>query len=461
MSSGNKVIKYRKRRGFNVGVFTFLIIFIYVFISVCIYFTKDHLTIYEVKEGSTSDDYIFTGLIFRDEVIVSSNTAGYISYYHRDGDRISKNSTIYSIDENKSSYDLIDSSDDSTSLSADDSSNIKKDISNFQKKYNDSNYQTVYDFKYNIQNTVLEIVNDKKLSNLETALDENGTSNTLKVVKSDSSGIITYYKDDMESLTLDTVAAANFDNKDYKKTQLRTNDLIKKNTPVYKLVKSDDWSILLLLDKSQYEKLAELKSAKVTFSDDGLEATLPVNVYQKGNDYFARIDLDKYMIQFINERYIKLEIAVNAAKGLKIPVTSIVEKDFYQIPQEYFTKGGDSDSMGLGKETINDKGETEYTFVAADIYSEDDDYGYVDTRLFNAGDTIRSEDEKDTFQIGKTKSLKGVYNVNKGYAVFRYIEILYKNEEYCIIKKGTEYGLSVYDHIALDSKTATEQEIIY
>ncbi len=63
MSSGKKVTKYRKRKSINIGVLVFLIIFIYVLISVYIYLTKDHLTIYEVQEGSTSDDNIFTGLI--------------------------------------------------------------------------------------------------------------------------------------------------------------------------------------------------------------------------------------------------------------------------------------------------------------------------------------------------------------------------------------------------------------
>ena len=45
--------------------------------------------------------------------------------------------------------------------------------------------------------------------------------------------------------------------------------------------------------------------------------------------------------------------------------------------------------------------------------------------------------------------------------MFRRIEVLYENEEYCIVKNGTQYGLSVYDHIALDGKTAVEQKIIY
>jgi hypothetical protein len=58
-------------------------------------------------------------------------------------------------------------------------------------------------------------------------------------------------------------------------------------------------------------------------------------------------------------------------------------------------------------------------------------------------------------------ALKGVYNVNKGYAVFRRIEVLEENKEYAVIKKGTEQGVSLYDHIALNASLASESSVIY
>ncbi len=461
MKSGNKIARYRKPKSFNIGVLVFLIIFIYVIISVSIYFTKDHLTIYEVKEGSTSDDSEFTGLIFRDEEIVTTNTAGYINYYHGDGDRVSKNSTIYSVDGNKDSYDLIGNSEDVVELSSEDTMKFKKDIANFQRNYQDSKYQTVYNFKYDMQNAVLEIVNDNMLAKLQTVLEEKGTGSALKVMKSKSSGIITYSVDDLENLSIDAATADNFKTEDYKKTQLRTMDLIEKGSPVYKIIKSDNWNILLLLDKEHYEKLTDKDTVSITFSDDGLTTTASISVFKKGTDYFAKLDLNKFMIRYLNQRYINVEIAVNSAKGLKIPVSSIVKKDFYQVPLDYFTVGGDSGSNGLIKVTYKKNGEPDYVFVPADIYCSDDEYGYIDGRLFEPGEKIRSDKTKEEFEISKKQSLEGVFNVNKGYAVFRRIEILYKNEEYCIIKKGTQYGLSVYDHIALDGTTAVEQKIIY
>ena len=67
----------------------------------------------------------------------------------------------------------------------------------------------------------------------------------------------------------------------------------------------------------------------------------------------------------------------------------------------------------------------------------------------------------DTYTLDKTASLSGVYNINKGYAVFRQVKILCESEEYYIISNGNDYGLSNYDHIALDSDTVRDNDIIF
>lgn len=63
--------------------------------------------------------------------------------------------------------------------------------------------------------------------------------------------------------------------------------------------------------------------------------------------------------------------------------------------------------------------------------------------------------------VGETQPLEGVYNINKGYAVFRKVDILEQNEDYCIVSDESPYGLAVYDHIVLDSSAVNENDIIY
>jgi hypothetical protein len=99
--------------------------------------------------------------------------------------------------------------------------------------------------------------------------------------------------------------------------------------------------------------------------------------------------------------------------------------------------------------------------IKADIYEENDKYYYISMNTMNSGDILMLPDSDKTYVVGTMEELTGVFCVNKGYAVFRKVNIIEQNSEYCIISKGTKYGLSIYDHIVLDYTTAKENEIIH
>ena len=67
----------------------------------------------------------------------------------------------------------------------------------------------------------------------------------------------------------------------------------------------------------------------------------------------------------------------------------------------------------------------------------------------------------EKYALSKRGSLIGVYNINKGYADFKQINILYNNDEYSIVESNTAYGLNVYDYIVLDATTVSEDELIH
>ena len=138
-------------------------------------------------------------------------------------------------------------------------------------------------------------------------------------------------------------------------------------------------------------------------------------------------------------------------------------KDFYLVPMEYLTQGGDSSESGFNKEVYSESGSS-VVFVPATIYYSEEDNYYIEMggeNGFNAGDYIVKPDSTDRYQIGASASLQGVYNINKGYAVFKQIDVLASNDEYYTIKKNMTYGLAVYDHIVLDASTVSEGELIY
>ena len=184
-----------------------------------------------------------------------------------------------------------------------------------------------------------------------------------------------------------------------------------------------------------------------------------------GNLY-GRLDLDRYMIQFESERFMTFEISSEETQGLKIPVSSVMEKEFYTIPVDYMTTGGNAteDEAGFNKEVYGEGGKASIEFVTPEIYSSTDEYYYVeksDDGLLKSGDYLVKPDSNERFQVGPTAKLTGAYNINKGYAVFKQVKELANSGEYYIVEKGTKYGLSVYDHIVLDASTVSDGQIVY
>jgi hypothetical protein len=459
--SDNKVVKFKRRKSINIGVIVFLILFLYIAINVYIYFTKEHLSIYEVHEGSTAIDNRISGLILRNETLENSNKAGYVSYYQKEGARVAKNSSVYSIDDSGNMSDILATGDLSIKLSAKDSAEIKRSIRDFRNSYSDTNYSSVYDFKEEAESTVLDILTNTVIDNEKKLKDETGQNLTYQTVKSKASGIVSFYSDGYETVTPDTVTMDMFKPENYKRIALRTNDIIDQNKPIYKLITSEEWKLVLPLTKDQYKLLSGKEQVTFTILEDDLKQTGALSLSQIDSQAYAVITMNKYLSNYLEERYLDVELDFDTVEGLKIPLTSVVEKDFYLVPKEYESMGADSTDTGFIIESYNKKtGEASYDFTHTDIYYEDDAYAYIDAEQFAPGTFIHSSTGTERYTLGPTNKLTGVYNVNQGYAIFRRIEILYQNDEYCIVSDKTTNGLSAYDQIALVGKTAIDQAII-
>jgi len=456
LSDSGRVVKFKKRRSINIGVIVFFILFLYIAIYVYTYLTKDKLSIYEVHRGTTAIDNHITGIILRDEKLVYSDKAGYITYHQKEGARIAKNSAVFSVNESGRLENIVAVNDMPITLSEKNYDKIKHSIKTFQKSFSNDSFYAVYRFKENIQNTVLDIIN-------ETIIDQGGAIlANADVSYSDESGIVTYYIDSYESLTPENITIDHFNQENYQRINLRNAKTIEKSTPAYKLITSENWSIVLPLTKLQYEKLEGKEKVNFTVLNDNFEMTASLNLLQpKGDTYFAQLKLSKYLSNYLEERFIDIELDFDSIYGLKIPVSAVVEKEFYLVPLSYFAQGSDSKELGLTTKTISEKGDIIYSHVPCDIYYQDDTVAYIDKNLFAPGTMIQSPVGSDVYTLSETGKLIGVYNVNQGYAVFRRIEVLYQNDEYYIIKENTPKGVSVYDHIALDGSTAVDNAIIY
>lgn len=361
---------------------------------------------------------------------------------------------------------------------------IRSEIAVYMSNASDMNFSEVYDFKTGINATILDLMNQNMIAQLDSAEESGGI---FARYNAGTSGVVEYYVDGFENASLESLSSSWFDQEAYERTNLRTEELVGQGEPVYKLITEETWKLVFPLDEEmetylldkirENQKTAEDGTViqnttyiKIRMDKDKEELWPSVTVEYREGKAYGVLDFVNSMIRYANDRFLTFEVLIEETRGLKIPKTAVTEKEFFVIDKNYVTTSGSNNNMGVMKQTVGEDGSSQAEFVNCTIYYQDEEYAYVDPKeenfstsekLLQSGDMLIRTDSAEYYQVGQTAKLKGVYNINKGYTVFRQIQILYENEEYCIVKEGTSYGLSVYDHIVLNADTVNEDEVIY
>ena len=340
----------------------------------------------------------------------------------------------------------------------------------FSKGFNASKFNNTYSFKYNLEGSILQYAGVSGASSDSGVINYGGQ--TLR--KADQDGIILYATDGYENKTVDTLTEEDFDQNAYHETDLKTHGSVSVGDSIYTLISDEKWSLMIPLSEKQAVKLADRTVVRVKFLKDDMTQSGDFSIVQIGGSKYGRIDFNKGLIRYASDRFLEIELVTNTVTGLKIPLSSIVTKEFYQIPSDYATTNEDSQETGFMVLTKDKSGNEVRTFVSPSIYAkiEDEDQKkedeseqkyiyYVDKKSFKEGDVIISEKNKSRYVVSDVDVLEGVYCINQGYAVFRRIEILDQNEEYAIVAKSPAYGLARYDHIVRNADKVDEEEILY
>lgn len=241
------------------------------------------------------------------------------------------------------------------------------------------------------------------------------------------------------------------------------NTLMEANEPVYKLSTNENWSLIIPIEAERGAKLQEEGYIKVRFLKNQYESWAETKLLNNsdGNTYLQLL-FNNSMITFAGERFLEIELIIEDETGLKIPVSSIVQKEFFLIPENFIITNSTNGLASIMRQSYMENGDISSEVLEVEIYnydSESKEY-YLDSSVLNAGDILTKKEGQETFTVSKRATLIGVYNMNKGYADFKQINILYQNDEYAIVKSNTRYGLSVYDYIVLDAEAVSENQFI-
>ena len=404
----------------NIGNIIFGALFFYMAVSLFFYLTADHIKSFQVVQGTLSRNDTYTAFAMRTESVQLSSGSGYVQFYTPNASKISRGSAVYGISATENA--------DTSGISADAATrtSLRSSLARFSSDYDSSSFSGIYQLKTELSAKLL------------AAAAENGDSSSQTIFYADQDGVVVYGSDGYESYTEDSLTPELFSTK-ASVVSFDSGAQTEPGNAVYRLVTDEQWEIAVPVTNKQV------------------------------------ISFTSGMIRYAEDRFLSIELVTNTGSGLKIPNTAITEKDFYKIPAQMLVQGGDSNSSGFlrektdkkGNVMLDDNGQPVTEFVNATIYEQVNDENdnpveyYVDMAAFNDGDILRAQDSATTYQIGETVPLQGVYCINKGYAVFRKIQIIDQNAEYSIIKKQTQYGISQYDYIVENASTVSEEDIVH
>lgn len=453
----NKTInlkQYKSKREMNIGILIFAVVFFYLVITIFTYATSKKISVYEVRQGSIVKDYSYTGLILREETLVNAEADGYISYYQNENSKVKAGSNVYAISTEKLQSPK-DTEQVDVALNDETQKNLNIRVQNFNENFNPGKFSSVYSLKDEYVNALHSASNQTRNAQLDALIAESGIPTT--AYQSIQDGIISMTYDGYEGLTEEKLRPSHFDRSSYEATHMEDQMSVSAGTPVYKLVTNEDWNVYVRLDKKTVRELRETSYVKVRIDKDSETVWAEFSILKKGRDYYGKLSFDNSMIRYCDDRFFNIELILEDQSGLKIPKSSVIEKEFYVVPQDYLTTSGSSMSSGV---MVKDKDDVKY--VPTDIYeTSEDGYVYLNPKVLGSYTTLVKPESSETYELDKTANLKGVYNINQGYAVFKVVDILCENDDYYIVQQKTAYGLSDYDHIVQDGTTVREDEVVF
>lgn len=459
VKKNSKLIHYKKevnKTEFNIGLIMFVIIFIYLVISIVRYFTTEHTLVYEVRKGSIMQDNVYTGLVMRHETVVRSPEDGFIQYYYTELSRVGIGHNIFTLSktDDEQLTTTLDNPSSSSDLTAIEENDIKAKIQLFNSTYTESSFSDVYRLKTEIDAILNSNDNQERIKILNYIA---GNSSGHNVYQTEKSGILLYEIDGYENLDETDISIESFDKSNYNKQLVASGAGVTAGDNIYKLIDDELWSIYIPLNDIDINNLKGITSLEVRCLKDDLILPAIFSIIQLNGRNYGKLDLNEGMIRYATDRFLEIELIVDSLEGFKLPLSTVIQKNFYSIPRTYLTVDADSNSTGVYVKE-ND-GSTK--FISLNIFYRNDDFAYVPTDNILLNSVLIQKDTNESYIVSDTEILDGVYNVTRGYAVLKYVNILNTSNEYYIVQEGAYQSINNYDYIALNGLSVEEGDFIY
>ena len=349
-NKNNNLIKLKRKARLDSTVIVFAIILIYVAVVVIMSFMKEPIPTYKVGSSNINSNISCTGIALRNEIEITSGKSGYMIYFVHDGDKIKKNAPVCSVDETGNIITAIQETgegDEGNRLfTKNDYVRIRSSIDSYKSSYSDVSFSDLYNFKSEIESKVMELSSEVMLQQINAGGAQ--VSSTIQTIKATESGVITYYTDGYEAKTPETLSVEDFSKNNYKKQSLKSGDILESGSTVFKIVSDENWNIVCSINKKEADAIQKEEKVRFTINDSPNDVSSTYRLIPKEDDkYFLVLSLSKYMVEYIDDRFLNIEIILNKFEGLKVPNSSLLEKEVFKIPKEYINESEESQNKSV------------------------------------------------------------------------------------------------------------------
>jgi len=131
-----------------------------------------------------------------------------------------------------------------------------------------------------------------------------------------------YSIDRLNEISLNDVRKLNY------QSYTTENKTIKKNEPIFKIIDNFDWFLAFEVDKSYMMDIQNLDNLKIRLKKiDKVINTSIFRVQDYGEKFLLILETDKFLHDYLDDRYIKVDLILHEYSGLKIKKDSIIEQD--------------------------------------------------------------------------------------------------------------------------------------
>lgn len=348
--------KARKKRPHYLRIFLSIalvgvILFFLVKLGLDLFYKEQSSYLVPYGDLDLKDQY--QAIIFRNEMVIKTNTSGDIQFLAEDERIVAKGEPVVELYNEKNDGDAIAQiaanldSENETTLAQQSQKNLEYDynvlefdIMNLKDQIiyhiNNQNYQEIPALKRDLllkleMREKLEGEN-KFLANRTASYTQKTVGNgTLKegqslVVNAPASGLLTYKLDGYEDVfTIDNIYNINYDEIDtlsINSKQISTGR-VTAGDPVFKIVDHATGYLVVLIDKEEVETYKNVSNVKVKVNNEEIDGQV-FDVFVSADKAIAVIRISEAFDRYFDQRIVACEITRQNYKGLKLHTDSLL-----------------------------------------------------------------------------------------------------------------------------------------